>query len=97
MMDLAEYDIAKAEGAMDFIDCLPKRIALILIQGCSQHYLDVKRADANIALGHIGEILGELFYKDRQRLEKIVGWQNEDTSYGEKKLEAMNEVIKGIL
>ena len=92
-----DYDITQAEAALDFIDCINKRIALILIQGCINHYLDVKRADANIALAQIGEILGDLFHADRKRLVEIVGWQDENTSYGEKKLAAMNEVSKGIL
>lgn len=81
MNHLTELD--KADAAIDFIDCLPKRISLILIQGAHNHNLDVTKLDANKAMQQISEILGDLFYKDRLRLTKIAGWQDKDTSYGE--------------
>lgn len=93
--DAEQREIAVAETAIDWINSLPKRISLLLIDGAITHGLDVTKSEATEAMGLIEEALGDLFFKDRCRLEKIAGYT--PVTRGESFLDALNQSSKAAL
>lgn len=57
----------RAQAAIDWIDSLPGRISLMLIEGAYRHDLNVTKQATASAMESISETLSDLFFRDHCR------------------------------
>lgn len=69
-------EVRAAELAQAWLDSIPKRIELMLLDGAYTHpILNIKKSDAVRFLGYVKDGLADSFADEETRLEAITGYR----------------------